>query len=523
MMTGNGKLRCVERKDEAFSPPLLVDALKRILADVKTPFSMPGHRGGRGFPVSFSDMVSEIDTTELPGTDNLQHPQTILKAAQERAAVHFGAVSSHFLVNGSTVGLLAMLQAVAGPGDEILVGRDCHRSVLHAIQLTGAEPIFIGNCPDGARTMPAGTGFDGTLPFPAGTDSDKSMPIPGGPSEAQFMHAIQNNPQAKALLLTRPNYYGVAVPLENIAFQVHAQGMVLLVDEAHGAHFNNSPLFPKPALACGADLVVQSLHKTLPSPTQTAMLHEGVSWQGVRSGLSVSSVREAISLFQTTSPSYPLLAGMDAAIRWASESGREAYRNLFLRLDACRSDIERETRFHLLRASDLPFGVDLDPTRLVIQAKNHGMQLEAWLREKHGLFAEMADLHQVVLIATPFHDEADFVALIDALRDVPLWEEEQAVHVQKCMEQPVEADMMNVRVMSFHEAVRARREQVPLTVANGRVSARAVVPYPPGVAAIVPGERYGAELVSRLLEQEEKGISLLGMEDGCVSCIMEGQ
>jgi len=106
---------------------------------------------------------------------------------------------------------------------------------------------------------------------------------------------------------------------------------------------------------------------------------------------------------------------------------------------------------------------------------------------------------------------------------VPLWEEEQAVHVQKCMEQPVEADMMNVRVMSFHEAVRARREQVPLTVANGRVSARAVVPYPPGVAAIVPGERYGAELVSRLLEQEEKGISLLGMEDGCVSCIMEGQ
>ncbi len=498
--------------------PLLADEIKQALAGDLVPFHMPGHRAGRGFPLDFGRLLSEIDTTELPGTDNLQHPAGILKEAQERAARYFGAAASHFLVNGSTVGLLAMLQAVAGPGDEILVGRDCHRSVLHALQLSGAEPVFVDVHPDGMAGVPCGC------------------------TEDRLVEAIRQNRHAKALLLTRPNYYGFAVPLKKIARLLHENGMALLVDEAHGAHFNCGTFFPEPALACGADLVVQSLHKTLPSPTQTAILHEGFSWHGVRPGLMVSSVREALSLFQTTSPSYPLLAGIDAAVRWASESGAEAYLSLVERLDECRKRVHGESRFSFI---DPEAGHPLfvrDPTRLVIQARNAGIKLESWLRESCGVFAEMADMNHVVLIATPFHDAADFTRLTDALRDAPECGRDTGQKMDRtdahatdrtsgCWIIPLPSSevrpedsgpfVLPERVVGLQRAVRMKREAVPILGAIGRIAAGTVVPYPPGVVAIAPGERFDSDLVTWLVEQGKAGISVLGMEDGCVSCIME--
>ena len=478
--------------------PLLADEIKQALAGDLAPFHMPGHRAGRGFSVDFGRLVLEIDTTELPGTDNLQHPTGILKEAQERAARHFGAAASHFLVNGSTVGLLAMLQAVAGPGDTILVGRDCHRSVLHALQLSGAEPVFVEVRPGGMAGVPCGC------------------------TEDQLIAAIRQNRHARALLITRPNYYGFAVPLKRIARLLHENGMALLVDEAHGAHFNCGSFFPEPALACGADLVVQSLHKTLPSPTQTAILHEGFSWKGVRPGLMVSSVREALSLFQTTSPSYPLLAGIDAAVRWASEAGAKEYLALMGRLNDCRKRVQEESCFRFLDPLVGQPVFDLDPTRLVIQARNNGMNLESWLRESCGIFAEMADMHHVVLISTPFHDEADFSRLADALRDSPEWGQSS---VRKLDQTDACADSVSYalpeRVIDLQRAVRMRREAVPILSAIGKIAAGTVVPYPPGVVAIAPGERFDSDLVAWLVEQGKAGISVLGMEDGCVSCIME--
>lgn len=492
----------------------LAEALRQVIDKEKVSFHMPGHRAGRGWPADLPSMLARLDTTELAGTDNLHNPTGVLRAAAERAARHFGAGRTYFLVNGSTVGLLAMIHAAAGPGDTLLVGRDCHRSVLHALQLAGVQPCFV-------EIPRAGT-----------------MDLPCGPSPEALEKAVLLHPQARGLLVTRPNYYGLAVSLEAISALLHAKGMLLLVDEAHGAHFTAGLPFPSTALASGADLVVQSLHKTLPAPTQTALLHEGRSWPGVRPGLPVSSVAEALSLFQTTSPSYPLLACIDAAVAWAASSGRQAYGGLIGRIGAFRREMASDSRYHVSDADDVPPGFAADPTRLVVFMENKGIELERMLREIHGIVAEMADMHKVVLITTPFHDEADFRLLADALKQAP--EESfprtaplkaMAGSRSACTACPQPASLsadddvfhpggLPECVMTLRDAVCAPREQVPFSLASGRVAARPVAPYPPGIAVIVPGERYEPGLVKWLSGQAAAGISVPGVEDGCVSCVV---
>ncbi len=492
----------------------LAEALRQVIDKEKVSFHMPGHRAGRGWPADLPSMLARLDTTELAGTDNLHNPTGVLRTAAERAARHFGAGRTYFLVNGSTVGLLAMIHAAAGPGDTLLVVRDCHLSVLHALQLAGVQPCFVEIPRAGA------------------------MDLPCGPSPEALEKAVLLHPHARGLLVTRPNYYGLAVSLEAISTLLHSKGMLLLVDEAHGAHFAAGLPFPSTALSSGADLVVQSLHKTLPAPTQTALLHEGRSWPGVRPGLPVSSVAEALSLFQTTSPSYPLLACIDAAVAWAASSGRQAYDGLIGRISAFRREMASDSRYHLSDADDVPPGFEADPARLVVFMENKGIELERMLREIHGIVAEMADMHKVVLITTPFHDEADFRLLSDALKQAPdnsfpFSDSPNAGHGGNSASSPCpepvsatadegafHAGRLPERIMTLRDAVCAPREQVPLSQAAGRVAAKSVVPYPPGIAVIVPGERYECERVKWLSDQSAAGISMLGMEDGCVSCVV---
>lgn len=520
--------------DSASAP--LADAILRAVRQERIPFHMPGHRAGRGLPPALAACFGQLDTTELPDTDDLAHPAGMLREAQHRAAMAFGAARSHLLVNGSTVGILAMVHCVAGPGDCLLVGRDCHRSVLHALRLAGTEPVFVG--------VPAASG--GMLPC--------------GPSADDFLRAAERHPEARGVLLTRPNYYGTAVDIGGFAQALRERDMRLLVDEAHGAHFAADPRFPATALAMGADLVVQSLHKTLPSPSQTALLHEGHAWPGVRPGLPVASVAEAIALFQTSSPSWPLLALADAAVAWFSAHGAEAYAALLDRIESLTDRIggqggtfaDREgilhdgagSRFRLAGPDRLPEGCSKDPTRLVVTAPDCGMALERRLRESAGIVAEMADPDHVVLIATPFHDAADFGALADALdaagqallpesgalstecganTGMPAGAPEGAVclHAGKAAGMHPEPESLPETVLSLTAAVRLPRESIPLAEAVGRIAAVAVVPYPPGVAAIVPGERYDGPVVARLIRMADAGVSLSGLADGQCLCVME--
>lgn len=479
----------------------LRDALLHALSGEQLGFHMPGHLGGRGWSSRELAVLGRLDTTELPHTDNLAEPSGMLKDALLRAAGVFGAGRTHYLLNGSTGGILAMVRAAVGRGETLLVGRDSHRSVLSAIQLSGVEAVFV----------------------PVGAEGEESM-LPCGPSPQQWLEAMADHPDARALLVTRPNYYGTAINLRPLCQAAHDRGMTVLVDEAHGAHFVASSAFPETALSCGADLVVQSLHKTLPAPTQTALLHESAGWSGVRQGLPVASVSEAVALFQTTSPSWLLMTLMDDAIGWLGKEGASAYGSLLSRLEVFRRALPADGDCRCLSGDSVPPGFSVDPTRLVLWKPQAGAAMAQALWRRHGLAVEMADPDRVVLIVTPFHTDTDLSRLLEALGDV----ERQASlgRADSSPDFPPAAQSARQiprpavrRGLSVQEAVCLPRAAVPLREAAGWMAAVPVVPYPPGVAAIVPGEWFDEGVVAWLVRLADSGISLQGVTDGCVTVV----
>ena len=362
--------------------------------------------------------------------------------------------------------------------------------------------------------------------------------MPCGPSETDWLQAVAAHPEAKAILLTRPNYYGTAVSLDRIVQAAHDAGMCVLVDEAHGAHFGAGAAFPATALSCGADLVVQSLHKTLPAPTQTALLHESAGWAGVRSGLPVATVDEAVALFQTTSPSWMLLSLMDAAIGWFSGSAGEMYASLLLRLETFKVPEPVAHAVKRLSLADVAQGFALDPTRMVLRMPQRGTALAEALWAHHGIAVEMADLDHVVLIVTPFHTTEDLKCLEDAVLDVvPGLLREQGEQKQAFV--PAQMETVGIPALTdlsvlptlpgFHqtprmnmglsEALRQPRTWVPLAHASGRIAATAIVPYPPGIAVLVPGECYDGKILSYIDRLLTAGVVVHGVENGQVQVV----
>ncbi len=380
------------------------------------------------------------------------------------------------------------------------------------MRLAGATPVFVN----------AAHGL--TEPGPA---------LPVGPSVQDWLQAVAAHPEARALLITRPNYYGAAVDLVKIVRAANAREMRVLVDEAHGAHFVASNLFPEPALACGADLVVQSLHKTLPAPSQTALLHESAGWPGPRPGLPVASVAEAVGQFQTSSPSWMLLALMDEAVGWLEASGADAYRKLLGSMEQLRMPADNPPGLTVLGEAQVPTGFRKDPTRLVLHARQQGTLLSNLLWQEYGIAVEMADPEHVVLITTPIHTEEDFHYLSTALAGVmpgcgrcriatrTSLVAEPASSPNSLVTQtsmPPERILPPEQVLPLVQALCRPRERVPLAGAVGRIAAAPVVPYPPGIAAIVPGERYDAALVASLCRLRAAGVSLNGMDGDAVWC-----
>ncbi|MDD4496254.1 MAG: aminotransferase class I/II-fold pyridoxal phosphate-dependent enzyme, partial [Eubacteriales bacterium] len=264
----------------SFETPLY-DALIEYCGKGAIPFHMPGHKQGRGLPKSFFDTLSQIDLTELPGLDNLHWPEGADKKAQELAAEAFRAEHSYFLVNGSSSGLLASAMTICSPGKRVLVQRDSHISVVNGLMLAGAEPVFPKN----------------------GINAD--FGITDALEIYEVEKALEKNPDIAGVILTRPSYYGVCSDLQKIVELCHQYGKPVAVDEAHGAHLGFADFLPPSAMDCGADISVQSAHKTLPSLTQSAYLH----LQGDL--IDRQKLEFYLRVFQSTSPSYLLMASLD--------------------------------------------------------------------------------------------------------------------------------------------------------------------------------------------------------------------
>ncbi|MFZ5434929.1 MAG: aminotransferase class I/II-fold pyridoxal phosphate-dependent enzyme [Bacillota bacterium] len=453
-------------KDQRQTP--LLDALKEHIQAEKWSFHTPGHKGGRGAWVPFRDMlggdVFRYDLTETGRLDDLAMPTGVIAQAEELAADLYGARRTFFLVQGSTVGVQAMLMAASSPGGRILLDRSIHRSAVAGLILSGARPVFIG----AGRPIDAGT-----------IDQELS----GEPVQALF--------------LVRPDYRGRCIELKEIARTCREHGTLLLVDEAHGPHLRFHPLLPESAVEW-ADVVVQSPHKLAGSLTQSAWLHV------IRDEKLAERVGRALYVLQTSSPSYLLLASLDAARAQLATEGRKLLDMAISKSQEMRRAVERVPGFSCLQDGHF------DPLKIVILTQEcTGYQLAEAMQER-GIYPESAQDDLVVLNVTWGDSGFDVGELEEALRNAP------GSGCPRVIQMPCPAVAMTPR-----EAFFSSHELCDLHNAPGRVAADVVTPYPPGIPALVPGEIIDREMVEYIAYISGSGHRVEGLIGGRLRVVID--
>lgn len=482
-------------------------------------FHVPGHKDGEavrqsegsypsaaGYPLA---RMMELDVTEITGTDDLHHPEGAILEAQRLAAAVFGAEETFFLVGGSTAGNLAMiLSACSAPGDVLLVQRNVHKSVIHGLMLAGARAVFLA-----PRLGPA----SGLATIP---------------SEATVREALARYPEAKGLLVTHPNYYGMGASLAPLAKLCAASGVPLLVDEAHGAHYGLHPALPASALAQGASAVVQSTHKMLGALTMGAMLH-------VQGGLlDRTLLRQRLAMVQSSSPSYPIMASLDLCRCQLASSGPAYFESALATADKLRRGIGELSRFGLLAPEPGASGADAayaiqDPFKVVIYDAAgiwSGYQLQTLL-EAASCVPEMSDERYVVLALGPGSRLQDADRLLKALEelskdDVSTWNIANK-EVQASLKQADKGNKPGAELEPVSSPVRfslrpiaaGNIESVPLSDCAGRLAAEMVVPYPPGIPILYPGERISEQRSLQLHQLRDSQAKCQGVKDVTLSTI----
>lgn len=454
----------------------LEDRLRRLRDSAFYPMHMPGHK--RNTALLHMDNPYGLDITEIDGFDNLHEAEGILSEGMNRAARLYGSGRCFYLVNGSTGGLLAGIAACTTPGDAVLVARNCHRAVYHALALRGLRPVYL-------------------LP-----PVDETFGIAGSVPPGTVERLLSERPNIRLAVITSPTYEGVLSDVASIAATAHAHGVPLLVDEAHGAHLGFSPAFAGGAVRAGADIVVQSLHKTLPALTQTGLLH-------VNGGLvDGERVRRELAIFETSSPSYLLMASADNCVRLLETEGEALFSAYEARLRIFDGQMDGLRHLRVLgkggdRVEAHPAVFALDPGKIVISARGTGRggpALLQILREEHGLELEMAAGDYAVAMTSICDTAEGFDRLAAALLTV----DAQLSSVPSVPSSPFPDEAEPV--MLIGEAENRPAAAVPLEESVGKIAAEYVWMYPPGIPLLVPGERVSAALPALLKKQMEAGL-----------------
>ncbi len=485
--------------EEQFRTPLF-DAMVSLAESHKVSFHTPGHKSGKGISTRFRKFVGprifSIDLTTLDEVDSLQNPTGVIKEAQELAAKACGADRSYFLVNGTTVGNHAMVAAVTRPGDRVLIARNCHRSVLTGLIVSGAQPVFF---------QPA---FDRDLKLTLNITFDAAK------------QAIDANPDATTLLITSPNYYGLCADIEKIIPYAHEKGMTVLVDEAHGPHLKFNPKLPICALDAGADLCVQSTHKIVGGMTQASMLH-------VRSRrVNPDVVTNTLKLLQTTSPSYILMASLDLARMQMATEGKKLLDRTVKFAEDARSKINRFTGLSCFgrdRAKTAGMS-DMDVTKLTITVSDLGLSgyhVSHLLNTRYGIQVEMADPFHILVIVSIGDRQDDLNRLVEALRMIASETGLQGALLPLDRVHPPRLD--NRFLITPREAFYSKTELVGLDQAVGRVSSEIVTVYPPGIPLLVPGEEISADAIAYIRNMAGLGAIIDGLnENNTVVRVVKG-
>ncbi|MGZ6502391.1 MAG: aminotransferase class I/II-fold pyridoxal phosphate-dependent enzyme [Tumebacillaceae bacterium] len=468
----------------------ILHAILSHLRQNPTSFHVPGHKMGRGLPGeigSWLGTAGRLDLTEIPGLDDLHAPESAIREAELLAAQAFGAEETYFLVNGSTAGNLAMIMAAIKPGEIILVPRNLHKSVLNGLIVAQAQPVFYH------------------------PDVDERFGIATGVAVETVQQAVRSHPQAKAVLITSPTYHGICSDLQRIADVVHEAGMMLLVDEAHGAHFAFHEAFPQTAMQAGADIAVQSTHKMLGSLTQSSMLHvQGARVDRVR-------LRKRLQLVQSTSPSYLLMASLDCA-RYQMQT--EGHALLERALQAVAAETARLDAIPGLTRLTETCGYRVDPLKWTLGVTGLGLTgSEAYerLHDKR-LTLELADPRNVLAVISYADTALQIGRLVDGLERLA---SETTEPFSANDTPPASATFPSPPPMRvpLHEAFQMDAEAVPLSEAVGRCAAEMVIPYPPGIPLIVPGEEWTHELVALVEQLRAAGVRFQGAEDSSLSAV----
>lgn len=439
-------------------------------------FHMPGHkrnqiRFGEGLPYG-------IDITEIEGFDDLHHADGIIKEAQQEAARLYGAEETKFLVNGSTAGILSAVLGCTKKGDQILVARNCHKSVYHAIFLNELEPVYLW--PGFSRQFQLNTEI----------------------SVSAVKAALTKHSRIKAVVIVSPTYDGVVSDIESIVEAVHERGIPLIVDEAHGAHFGFHPYFPENALKKGADVVIHSLHKTLPSLTQTALLHMRGEYIDKR------RISSYLDMLQSSSPSYILMASIHECIRMLREEKEQLFEPYVRNLDTLRKNLQNLKHLKLVQTEHY------DRSKLVISVRHtdmSGRELYRELLEKYHLQMEMAAGSYVLAMTSPGDTKEGFARLEQALFELDaaakLRENVQEDDIAKLPENPVICTSAKAALCGAKETT-----YLPVEKSEGMISLEYAYLYPPGCPMIVPGERISRECIKRLAGYQKLGFKIEGLE-----------
>lgn len=480
-----------ERSDARTQAPLF-DTLKRCAQRTHAAFYAPGHKRGQGTPQAsikwLGQALFQADLPELPELDDLAAPSGVIREAQELAAQAFGGDRSWFLINGSTAGIVASILATCNPGDKIILPRNVHKSAISGLILSGAMPIF----------MP-----------PA---YDRTWDMALGLSPKVIEAALESHPDTKAVMLVSPTYHGVCSDIAQISRIAHSRGIPVLVDEAHGPHFGFHPDLPASALQSGADLAVQSTHKVLAAMTQASMMH----LKGNR--IDEHRLHRALQMVQTTSPSYLLLASLDAARRQMATQGRALMaQTLQLARDA-RTRIGKIPRLSVweMPSPEIEGCLAIDPTRVTVNVTGLGIsgyEADEILHEQLAVTAELALRAHLTFIISLGNTAADIDRLVAALTSLS----EQFTHSRTPILPPNPFPITDYPLPAIHfsprDAFFSPVETIPVSESMGRASAELICPYPPGIPVLMPGEEITREAIDLLQEIRLLGGHLSGCTD----------
>ncbi len=445
------------------------------------PFHMPGHKRQYDFGIR----SQEIDITEISGFDNLHHAEGILKEAQERMAEVFRSEKSYYLINGSTAGILSAISACTQKGDAILMARNCHKAVYHAVALRDLKPIYI---------------------YPEVTKPG----IQGSISPLEIERILKKE-QVRAVVITSPTYDGVVSDIKAIAKLVHRYKIPLIVDEAHGAHFGFGASDFSKAHWLGADLVIESLHKTLPSYTQTAALHIGNS-----NFVDKDRTAYYLQVYQTSSPSYLLMSGIEDCVEFAASSAEE-FNVFYHRLHQFYKEHAGLDRIRLYPYSKEKGIFQRDPSKILISATQIGWtghRLSEEFRQNYYLEMEMETMDTVTALTSVCDTQEGFDRLSKAIREMDLRRGSAIV--------PMNASDLYRKTDQRYlpgEVVDRRGETVSLSESKNRISSDFIYLYPPGIPLLVPGEQITEEITEILFRCVHSGIEVIGLENGKVRVI----